>query len=619
MDADGKLQKKDEYFDDFDSDEFDSEATIANGVEPPAKAKDAQTLISDELLRYYNNPKVEKEVQSNIVGKYEVELDEPKEIPRITFESDGSVSEKTEDSVGLTDELDDIDDMPDDIEVDTFEERSDSLNTDDTDEDSELDIEFQDDDTLDDLEDISDDNFESTLSDECSSKSIVDSNLGSNDNDDELNIDFQDDDLEDIDVIDDDTSQDFDDTQGSQTYEVKNPENLDDAEDIDSDDSHDSLDDIDFQDIEDDEDIVDSSESEDETDENVSDTNDSDENDIDIDESDLDNSEDDIDIDEDDIDIDESDLDDSEIDMSDFEDDDADEEDSNSDKENTDEDRETLSEDTDELDGIDFQDLADDDSDFDDAGDFDDAEDDSKELKESTDESSSLDDIDFQDEDIDDIEEPIKPIKADKHTEVNKVDGSKNKPVQEDRKTIKKPVKLVEKSNNHQVDDEVAELERKLAEAKKRKELAKRQDKLSDSVEKIKSKPEDNSLEDQKRRAAQLAAEMKAKKQGRSSLDIPQKSIKKPTQSLLSENSILNKNDKNSLPQKRKLTRHEKYAQLTDARLMEYVTRFLQKNGVSKKPVDRKLLDTEFGQQNIQKLIKKSYLISIGRGITLGI
>jgi len=41
MDADGKLQKKDEYFDDFDSDEFDSEATIANGVEPPAKAKDA--------------------------------------------------------------------------------------------------------------------------------------------------------------------------------------------------------------------------------------------------------------------------------------------------------------------------------------------------------------------------------------------------------------------------------------------------------------------------------------------------------------------------------------------------------------------------------------------------
>ena len=160
MDADGKLQKKDEYFDDFDSDEFDSEATIANGVEPPAKAKDAQTLISDELLRYYNNPKVEKEVQSNIVGKYEVELDEPKEIPRITFESDESVSEKTEDNIGLTDELDDIDDMPDDIEVDTFEESPDSLNTDETDEDSELDIEFQDDDTLDDLGDINDDNFE---------------------------------------------------------------------------------------------------------------------------------------------------------------------------------------------------------------------------------------------------------------------------------------------------------------------------------------------------------------------------------------------------------------------------------------------------------------------------
>jgi len=60
-----------------------------------------------------------------------------------------------------------------------------------------------------------------------------------------------------------------------------------------------------------------------------------------------------------------------------------------------------------------------------------------------------------------------------------------------------------------------------LAEAKKRKELAKRQDKLSDSVERTKSKPGDNSLEAQKNRAAQLAAEMKAKKQGRSSLDIP--------------------------------------------------------------------------------------------------
>mgnify|MGYP007010036496 FL=1 len=32
--------------------------------------------------------------------------------------------------------------MPDDIEVDTFEESSDSLNNDETDEDSELDIEF---------------------------------------------------------------------------------------------------------------------------------------------------------------------------------------------------------------------------------------------------------------------------------------------------------------------------------------------------------------------------------------------------------------------------------------------------------------------------------------------
>jgi len=49
----------------------------------------------------------------------------------------------------------------------------------------------------------------------------------------------------------------------------------------------------------------------------------------------------------------------------------------------------------------------------------------------------------------DDIEEPVKPVEADKHTEVNKADNSKNKQVQEEAKAVKKPVESVKKSDNH--------------------------------------------------------------------------------------------------------------------------------------------------------------------------
>ena len=46
----------------------------------------------------------------------------------------------------------------------------------------------------------------------------------------------------------------------------------------------------------------------------------------------------------------------------------------------------------------------------------------------------------------------------------------------------------------------------------------------------------------------------------------------------------------------RKLSKQEKYATLTNERLMVYVTKFLTVHGVSAKPVNRRLLDDEFGR-----------------------
>jgi len=52
--------------------------------------------------------------------------------------------------------------------------------------------------------------------------------------------------------------------------------------------------------------------------------------------------------------------------------------------------------------------------------------------------------------------------------------------------------------------------------------------------------------------------------------------------------------------------------------LYSEVKKFLKAAGVEKTIVDRKLLDDKFGERNVKKLILKSYLIAIGRGVTIG-
>ena len=65
-------------------------------------------------------------------------------------------------------------------------------------------------------------------------------------------------------------------------------------------------------------------------------------------------------------------------------------------------------------------------------------------------------------------------------------------------------------------------------------------------------------------------------------------------------------------------TNADKYASLDIDALYSEVRKFMQLKGVAKSIVDKKMLEAEFGVQNIKKLILKSYLISIGKGVTIG-
>lgn len=127
----------------------------------------------------------------------------------------------------------------------------------------------------------------------------------------------------------------------------------------------------------------------------------------------------------------------------------------------------------------------------------------------------------------------------------------------------------------------------------------------------------DRRIAEANERAAKLVSEMKANKDNKKSdVKIPdrKKSVNVPQQVHLQRESNVNKNKV-----KRKLTKQEKYALLTDDRLVQYVEQFLKEHGVQQEAVDRKVLENEFGAQNIQKLIRKSRLILIKNGITIGI
>jgi hypothetical protein len=60
------------------------------------------------------------------------------------------------------------------------------------------------------------------------------------------------------------------------------------------------------------------------------------------------------------------------------------------------------------------------------------------------------------------------------------------------------------------------------------------------------------------------------------------------------------------------------YSAMDEKALYKEVKKFLELRHVAKAPVDRKIVEAEFGVDNVLKLIKRGYLVSVGRGITIG-
>lgn len=64
--------------------------------------------------------------------------------------------------------------------------------------------------------------------------------------------------------------------------------------------------------------------------------------------------------------------------------------------------------------------------------------------------------------------------------------------------------------------------------------------------------------------------------------------------------------------------RYKYYAGLDIDALYDEVKLFLKKHNIEKKLIDKKILEAEFGTANIHKLMLKSYLISMKKGVTIG-
>ena len=63
---------------------------------------------------------------------------------------------------------------------------------------------------------------------------------------------------------------------------------------------------------------------------------------------------------------------------------------------------------------------------------------------------------------------------------------------------------------------------------------------------------------------------------------------------------------------------YDMYTVMKDDILYKEVRDYLRELNVSSKVVDISLLNKKFGDGNIKRLVKKSYLIKFGKGVTTG-
>ena len=333
--------------------------------------------------------------------------------------------------------------------------------------------------------------------------------------------------------------------------------------------------------------------------------------------------EDDINIeDEDDFDIDIED-DEDEFDIDDSEDEDnEDAETDDSDEVNLD----NIDEDNEDDDNFDIDDddnfnIEDDDDEFeidvDDEDEFE-IEDNEDEEDDKDDEDSSDDDIDIniEDEDIADDEEDIAD-EADEPTESITKDNEAKVQVQESnvqntvRESAAQPIKnkqIKQQSNaDSSYDVEKQKLLKELAYYKK---IA--QETLNNKTS------EKSEIEKMQKKLALIEKKMLSM----SSADTNKSTSKLKNDSLNSNNkkvakAVAPQNNKEKQPSK-PVDPYSRYNDMAIDSLFNVVKRFMIENGVNSKLIDISLLNNKFGSANIKRLMSKSYIISIGKGVTIG-
>lgn len=201
-----------------------------------------------------------------------------------------------------------------------------------------------------------------------------------------------------------------------------------------------------------------------------------------------------------------------------------------------------------------------------------------------------------------------KELKERQETEIKRQDEIKRQ--QELRNTEQEKLKHEKEKEElrlkrEQENNEIVALKKQLEEERKARERAEELAKEKQKTELLKE------LETEKEKSAKIAARLREEK------------IKELKEAKRRE--LIAKKKKEMLNKKAAQVAKEKpkaevniYDTMEIESLYTEVRKFMSSLGVSRSIVDTKTLDDKFGKHNIRKLILKSYLISIGKGVTIG-
>ena len=224
--------------------------------------------------------------------------------------------------------------------------------------------------------------------------------------------------------------------------------------------------------------------------------------------------------------------------------------------------------------------------------------------------NNKIEDIEFEDDDEEESDDDdmfdINDIELDDEDDEEEED---NTPVEvKDIKTTEQVQQAVEveKVDNAELNELKAELE------KLKYERSIRDKEEKDRIQKEK---EQNALNDKKQLQEELAL---VKKQSQS---VKNASTPKNTSSVIegNKNDLIDDLIGEQHTRKTVVNTHAKYDEMPVDKLYRVVKAYMIKAGVDKRPIDRTQLNERFGESNIKRLLQKTYLISKGKGVTVGL